>query len=145
MSVDRDVAVVRANSEAFSRMDVDAMLAMYTPDAAVVDHRRVGFGTFRGHAELRPYYESIFHTAAEMREELTVLDAREGRVAVHCDVIGRLANAPASAPEVTVPYGMIVSLQEGRIALLELYENCDEALAVFRDSDAQTGDADATV
>src|SRR5215218_10425256 len=102
---DRDVAVVRANSEAFSRRDVDAMLAMYTPDAAVVDHRRVSFGTFRGHDELRPYYESIFHTASEMREELTVLAAAGGSVVTHCEVIGRLANAPASAPEITVPYG----------------------------------------
>jgi ketosteroid isomerase-like protein len=125
---DRDVDVVLANSAAFSRRDVDAMLAMYTPDAAVVDHRRVGFGTFRGHAELRPYYESIFHTAAEMREEMTVLAARDGCVVVHCDVIGRLANAPASAPEVTVPYGMIVRLEEGRIALLELYEDGEAAL-----------------
>ncbi len=42
-----EVAVVRANNEAFSRMDVDAMLALYADDAEVVDHRRVSLGTFR--------------------------------------------------------------------------------------------------
>jgi ketosteroid isomerase-like protein len=130
---DRDVAVVRANSEAFSRRDVDTMLTMYAPDAAVVDRRRVSLGTFRGHDDLRVYYESIFHTAAEMREEMTILAARDGLVVTHCDVIGRLANAPAGSPEITVPYGLVVRVEDGKIAHLDLYESGDDALAAFNE------------
>jgi ketosteroid isomerase-like protein len=33
------VGVVRANSAAFSRMDVEAMMEHYAPDAVVVDRR----------------------------------------------------------------------------------------------------------
>ena len=61
-----EVDVVRRNSAAFSRMDVDAMMEFYAPDAVVEDRRRVSIGTFRGHDELRPYYLSIFHSAAEL-------------------------------------------------------------------------------
>ena len=142
---DRDVAVVRANSAAFSRMDVDAMLSMYAPDAAVVDRRRVSLGTFRGHDDLRVYYESIFHTAAEMREEMTILDARDGFVVTHCDVIGQLANAPAGSPEITVPYGLVVRVEDGKIAHLDLYESGEDALAAFQESRAGSPDAEGRV
>ncbi len=129
----RAVEVVLANSEAFSRMDVDAMMEFYAEDAEMVDRRRVSLGTFRGHDELRVYYESIFHTAAEMREEMTVLAERDGYVVTHCDVIGRLANAPPGSPEITVPYWLVVRVDNGKIAQLDLYESGEDALAAFRE------------
>jgi ketosteroid isomerase-like protein len=125
---DDDLAVVHANSAAFSRMDVDAMMELYAEDAVVVDRRRVSMGTFRGHDELRPYYLSIFHSAAELYEDLAVLASRDGVVVTHCEVRGRLAEAPALAPEVVVPYGLIVRLRDGRIAEIELYESGADAL-----------------
>ncbi|HEX2085342.1 MAG TPA: nuclear transport factor 2 family protein [Solirubrobacteraceae bacterium] len=124
-----EVSVVRANSEAFSRMDVDAMLELYAPDAVVVDRRRVSIGTFVGHDELRPYYLSIFHTASELYEDLQVIAHRGELVVADCEVRGRLANAPAGAPEVTVPYGLAITVKDGRISRLELYENGQDALA----------------
>ena len=126
---DDDLAVVHANSAAFSRMDVDAMLEHYAKDAEVVDRRRVSLGTFRGHAELRPYYLSIFHSAAELHEELRVLAHRDGIVVTDCELRGRLADAPALAPEVVVPYGLVLHLRDGRIQCLELYESGEDALA----------------
>ena len=124
-----ELDVVRANSAAFSRMDVDAMMELYAPDAEVVDRRRVSIGTFRGHDELRPYYLSIFHSAAELHEDLRVLAHRDGVVVTQCELRGRLADAPALAPEVVVPYGLVIHLRDEKIQRLELYESGEDALA----------------
>lgn len=105
------------------------MMALYAEDAEVIDLRRVSIGTFRGHDELRPYYLSIFHSAAELHEELRVLAHRDGVVVADCELRGRLADAPATAPEVVVPYGLVLHLRDGRIQRLELYESGDDALA----------------
>jgi ketosteroid isomerase-like protein len=107
-------------------MDVDAMLAFYATDAVVVDHRRVGIGSFAGHAELRPYYESIFHSAAEMHEDLTVVDRRDHRVAAHCVLTGRLAADPGG-PVVTVEYGIVVDVADGLIRRLDIGEDGEHA------------------
>jgi ketosteroid isomerase-like protein len=123
-----DVDVVRANSAAFSRMDLDAMMHLYAADAVVVDKRRVSIGTFRGHDELRPYYLSIFHSASELHEDLRVMAHGDGVVVADCELRGRLADAPAMAPEVVVPYGLLLRLRDGLIEELELYESGDEAL-----------------
>ena len=125
---DDELDVVRRNSAAFSRMDVDAMMEFYAPDAVVDDRRRVSMGTFRGHDELRPYYLSIFHSAAELHEELRVVAHRDGVVVADCELRGRLADAPALAPEVVVPYGLVLRFRDGRISELELWESGADAL-----------------
>ena len=122
------VAVVKANNNAFSRMDVDAMLAFYAPDAEVVDRRRISLGSFRGHDELRAYYLSIFHSASELREDLTVLAHEDGRVVTGCQITARLAAAPATSAEVVVPYGLVIDVHDGRITRLELHESGEDAL-----------------
>ena len=124
------IAVVKANNNAFSRMDVDAMLALYAPDAEVIDRRRVSLGSFRGHDELRAYYLSIFHSASELREDLTVLAHEGGIVVAGCEITGRLAAAPANSAEVVVPYGLVIDVRDGRIVRLELHESGDDALAL---------------
>lgn len=123
------VAVVMANSAAFSRMDVEAMLAHYAADAEVVDHRRVSLGSFRGHEELRAFYLSIVHSASELFEEITVLAQRGGSVVVACELRGRLAAAPARTADVVVPYGMVVEVADAKIRRLELHESGEDALA----------------
>ena len=123
------VTVVKANSAAFSRMDVDAMMELYAPDALVVARRRVSMGTFRGHAELRPYYLSIFHVASELYEDLHVLAAKDTIVVAACELRGRLADAPVHVPDIVVPYGLLIEVRDGRIVHLELHESGDDALA----------------
>ena len=120
--------VVRANSAAFSRMDVEAMLGFYAEDAEMADRRRVSLGTFRGHDELRAYYLSIFHSASELHEELRVV-AHDGAIVVaDCELRGRLAAAPARTADVVVPYGLVFEVRDGRIARLDLHESGDDAL-----------------
>ena len=92
-----DVAVVRANSQAFSDRDVERMLSYYAPDADVVDRRAMGLGSFRGHDELRRYYSSIFNSTDAMREHLEVLAARDGVVVAGAELWARLAGDTAGA------------------------------------------------
>ena len=121
------VAVTQSNSAAFSARDVDGLLAHYAPDAEVIDRRRVGFGTFHGHAELRPYYQGIFESAAEMSETLEVLAAGGDVVVAHCELRGRLAQTglPAGAE-----YGLVLTVRDGLIQRLEICEDGRHALAV---------------
>src|SRR3954464_6430086 len=141
MGTDDDIAVVRANSAAFSDRDIDTMLTYYAPDAVVADQRRHGLGTLTGHAEprrpglgtctgpaeLRPYYLSIFHAVDAMREQLEVLAARDGVVVCHCELWARLPSDPRGAG-FNAPYGMVLTLRDGRIARLEVYEDGASAL-----------------
>ena len=120
------VDVVRANSAAFSAMDVDGMLALFAPDAEVVDRRRVSMGTFTGHDELRAYYLSIFHSAEEIDETLVVVGERDGVVAAHCDLYGRLTGS-VEGSGVTVAYGLAITVSDGLITRLELAEDGDHA------------------
>ena len=123
-----DLEVIHANNAAFSARDVDAMLALYAPDAVVVDRRPLGLGQFHGHAELRPYYLSIFHSVETMREDLRVLAARDGVVVAHCELWARLPGDTTGAG-VTTPYGIVVHLRDGLITELEVYADGEEALA----------------
>ena len=120
-------SVALANSAAFSAMDVDAMLTLYAPDAEVVDRRRVSIGSFKGHDELRPYYLSIFHSAAELKEDLTIVAERDGLVVAHCELWGRLAGDTAGSG-VTVVYGLVLRIEDGLIRRLEIAEDGDHAL-----------------
>ena len=80
----------------------------------MIDRRRVSLGSFRGHEELRAYYLSIFHSASELREDLTVL-AHDGEIVVAgCEITGRLAAAPANSAEIVVPYGLVIDVRRGR-------------------------------
>lgn len=127
---DEAVAVVQANSAAFSAQDVGAMLRCYAPDAVVEDKRHGGLlGTFSGHDELRAYYLGIFGMATTMHEHLEVLASAEGVVVADCELRGRLA-ADAAGHEITAPYGLLITLRDGLIARLEIYGDGREALEV---------------
>ena len=118
--------VVRANSEAFSRRDADAMLEFYAPDAVVVDRRQVGWGEFRGHDALRSYYQGLFDNAAELHEDLEVVSENGNVVVASCHLRGRLVGQP-DGPEVTFDYAIRVTLENGLIAGLDIYEDAESA------------------
>lgn len=126
-----DIALVRRNSAAFSARDVDAMLRCYAPDAEVVDRRRFGLGSFTGHGELRTYYDGIVGSAADLHEELRVLEARDGVVVAGCELSGHLAADPAG-PLVSALYGLVISVRDGLIARLDVYDDGEAALDAFR-------------
>src|SRR4051794_38910873 len=65
--------VVIANSKAFSRRDIDAMMEFFAPDAVVRDRRAVGWGEFDGADAVRAYYEGLFDNTDAIDEDLTVV------------------------------------------------------------------------
>lgn len=123
-----DVAVVLASNAALNRRDVEGMLEVYAPDATVDDHRRVPFGTFTGHDELRGLYGGLVSSASEFHERVDVLAARDGLVVAHCEVTARLASDPGGHV-VGAEYGFVVAVRDERIARLDLYDSGDDALA----------------
>ena len=126
-----DTAVVRGNSAAFSARDVEAMLTFYAVDAEVIDRRRFGFGRFTGHDELRTYYGGIVGTAADLHEDLEVLGSVGGVVVAHCELSGHLASDP-TGPVVGATYGLLVTLRDGLIARLEVFDDGEAAMEAAR-------------
>jgi ketosteroid isomerase-like protein len=127
MSLD-PVELVRANSAAFSALDVETMLTMYAPEAVVCDHRSPALlGEFAGHDQLRAFYEGITGAAAEMHERLDVIAAEGEVVVADCELRGRLKADP-SGHEVAAPYGMLVTVRDGLITRLELHDDGSAAL-----------------
>jgi ketosteroid isomerase-like protein len=126
---DDELAVVRANNAAFSARDVEGMLALYREDATVVDRRRVALGSFSGRDELRAYYRGIVDSAVELHEDLEVLVSAAGVVVAHCALRGRLATDP-TGPEVGAEYGLVVQVEEGLIARLDVCDDGEHALEV---------------
>ena len=128
---DAAIAVVLQNSAAFSARDVDGMLRCYAADAEVHDRRRFGFGSFTGHEQLRTYYEGIVGSAADMHEELHVLEASGDVVVAACELSGHLASDP-SGPLVSAPYGLVITVRGGLIARLEVHDDGAAALEAWR-------------
>src|SRR5437764_6602254 len=121
-----NVEVVRANSEAFSRRDVDAMLELFAPDAVVRDRRAVGWGDFLGRDAIRAYYEGLFDNAEEIYEDLAVVSAPGDVVVASCRTTARLAGQPDAAL-VSFEYALKVTVEDGLIQALEIYEDTKTA------------------
>ena len=124
---DPDVAVVLRSNAALNRRDVDGMLEQYAPDAALVDRRAVGFGTFTGHDELRGLYTGIVGSASDFTERVDVLAAGAGLVVAHCEVSARLAADP-NGPVVGAEYGFVIAVRDGHIARIVLFDDGRQAL-----------------
>jgi ketosteroid isomerase-like protein len=122
-----DLEVLMTSNAALNRRDVDGMLAVYAPDAVVVDHRQVAFGTFAGHDELRDLYSGLIGATAELHEDVEVLAQAPGTIVAHCTVRAQLATAPTGAT-IGAEYGFVVTVRDERIARLELYDDGEAAL-----------------
>ena len=122
----RNVDVVRANSEAFSRRDVDAMLELYAAEAVVIDRRPVGWGEFRGHDALRDYYQGLFDNAADLHEELEVVSAEGDVILAACRLTAHIAGQPGVG-ELTFDYALRIGFADGLIASIDIYDDVEAA------------------
>jgi ketosteroid isomerase-like protein len=123
-----NIDVVRANSRAFSRCDVDAMLELYAFDAVVIDRRPVGWGEFRGRDALRSYYQGLFDNVAGMHEDLDVVAEHGDVIVASCRLKAGIADQPDSG-EVTFRYALRIALADGLIASIDIYDDADAATA----------------
>lgn len=122
------IEVVRANSRAFSRRDVDAMLELYAPDAVVTDRRQVGWGEFRGQAALRSYYQGLFDNAAELHEDLEVIAEQDDVIVAACRLTARIAGEDDPG-ELTFEYALRIRVADGLIASIDIYDDAAAAVA----------------
>jgi len=123
----RNAAIVQSNSDAFSRRDVEAMLALWASDAAMIDRRAVGWGEYRGHDSLRSYYQGMFDNVEALDEALRVVSAEGDVVIVSCRTRVKLAGEADA--ELTFDYVMRITLSGGLIASLEIFEDARAAAA----------------
>jgi ketosteroid isomerase-like protein len=121
-----NIDVVRANSDAFSRRDVEAMLELYAPDAVVIDRRPVGWGEFRGTDALRSYYQGLFDNASELHEDLEVVADDGQAIVAACHLTAVLAGQPETAP-VEFGYALRITLADGLIAAVDIYDDVGAA------------------
>jgi putative acetyltransferase len=121
--------VVRANSEAFSRRDVDAMLELFEADAVAVDRRPIGWGEFRGRDAIRSYYAGLFDNAAEIDEQMEIVSEEGDVVIASCHLTAKLAGQPGDAPEVILDYALRVTLADGLITSIEIFADAEQALS----------------
>jgi ketosteroid isomerase-like protein len=120
-----NVDIVVANSEAFSRRDAEAMLALWAPDATMSDRRAVGWGEYQGRDALRAYYLGLFDNVSALHEDLEVVSSEGDAVVVTCHTRAQLAGDPEA--EVTFAYAMRITLSAGLITSLEIFEDVEAA------------------
>jgi ketosteroid isomerase-like protein len=122
-----NVEIVRSNSDAFSRRDAEGMLELWAPDATMSDRRAVGWGEYSGRDALRAYYLGLFDNVGALHEDLSVVSSEGDVVVVTCHTRAQLAGDPDG--EVTFDYAMRVTLAEGLITSLEIFEDVAAAAA----------------
>jgi ketosteroid isomerase-like protein len=118
---------VRANNEAFSRQDVEAMLELHKPDAVVADRRDVGFGEFPGHDAIRAYYQGLFDNTESIKEDLEVVSEDGDLVIARCHVRASLTGQGGDPPAVTFDYALRVEVEGELIRSLEIYPDVAKA------------------
>jgi hypothetical protein len=67
-----NVEIVRRGTDAYNRRDLDGVLENWAPDAVVDWSRSRGFdaGVFRGHDEIRAFWQRLLDAFDEVRVEL---------------------------------------------------------------------------
>jgi ketosteroid isomerase-like protein len=124
-----NVDIVHANSDAFSRRDLEGMLEFYSPDAVILDRRPIGWGEFRGHATIGSYYQGIFDNASELNEDLEVVNEQGDTVIASCQLTGTLAGQD-DGPHVRLDYALRITLTDGLITTMEIFDDAEAAAAL---------------
>ena len=111
-----------AVNAAFCRRDAGAMVALFAPDATVVDNREGGLGRWTGRDELLAYYAGICDSAQELREELEIVGDRGDVLIADCLFTARLSD-DGPAAEFSLPYGLVVTVRDELIQRIDLYQD----------------------
>ena len=119
------VELSRRFHEAASRLDFDAMVSFYAPDA-VWEGRASGM-TFEGRTAIRGFWEDWFASYEELRlEQEEDLDLGNGVVFA---VIMQMARLVGSSGYVRYRHALVAMWVEGLIVRVTMYSDIDEARA----------------
>ena len=124
---DPGVQLAREIIEAFSRRDVEAVVALSAPDCVIVAQRSMMEGAFEGHDGVRRWIEGYYAIIPDARIEVDriVRTARDEVV-----VLGHQSGtAPTGGAAFDAPLAAISKHRDGKLVRLVLLATHEEALA----------------
>jgi ketosteroid isomerase-like protein len=123
-----NVEIVRRNTDAYNRGDLDGLLENWAPDAVVDWSRSRGFdaGVFRGHDAIRAHWQRLLEAFDEVRIELVdpIEEVEDGLLVV--ENLGYLRGRDGI--EVQTRSAWLVTIRDGQTASFALYQTKQEAL-----------------
>jgi ketosteroid isomerase-like protein len=124
---DENVEVVRQGHETFNRRDLDAYLALHDPDEEFTPYERAveGLGPYRGHDDVRRWWEELNETLGDFRVELSEMRDLGDLILVHGNLRGHGAGSGASFER---DYWGLFRCRIGRVVWWHAFESEAEAL-----------------
>ena len=123
-----NVELVRELTDAVNRLDVDALVALLTPDVVWEENPELpGLReVYRGRAEVRAWAEEVLEVVEDPHSEFEqITELRDDRVFTENVVAGR---GKGSGVPVELRYWSVLWVAEGKIARRQVFWNRDEAL-----------------
>jgi ketosteroid isomerase-like protein len=121
------VEIVRRNTDAYNRGDLDGTLNTWAPDAVLDWSRSRGFdaGVFRGHAEIRAHWQRLLAAFDKVRIELVDPIEVEGDLLI-VENLGYLRGRDGI--EVQTRSAWLITIRDGELTSFTLYQTKQEAL-----------------
>ena len=128
---EENVELVRRSFAAYDSGGLDALAEFWHPD---IDWRAVeGYiddvGRIRGPEGLRQYYRQWEETFDAVRVEIEELTEAGDEVVALLRGVGRMKGSDA---EIDIPYAVVISIRDGKIARGREYSTREEALEAAR-------------
>jgi uncharacterized protein len=127
-----DIEVVKAAFAAFAARDIDAVLALSSPDVefvAVTGEHAGRTDPYRGHDGMRQYFRDV----ASIWEELRI-SPREFRASGDRILVTGRVSARSRSRTVTGSTGWIWQVQDGKVVYVRVYASAADATAAFEES-----------
>jgi ketosteroid isomerase-like protein len=122
-----NVEIVRRGTDAYNRRDLDGVLENWAPDAVVDWSRSRGFdaGVFRGHDEIRAFWQRLLDAFDEVRVELVdPVEVEEGLVVAENVAYQR----GRDGIEVQARSAWLIAIRDGETTSFTMYQTKQEAL-----------------
>jgi ketosteroid isomerase-like protein len=126
------IDIVREAFAAFTKRDVDAMLAVMHKDIEFLPMGTKSLigqtGSYRGHAGIRKYFEDV----ARVWQELRVIPARYRSIGPYVLVLGSVYARDIDGNLTDMPTGWIWKLSGGKLVWARAYMSRQEALDAMK-------------
>ena len=122
-----NVEIVRRGTDAYNRRDLDGVLENWAPDAVVDWSRSRGFdaGVFRGHDEIRAFWQRLLDAFDEVRVELVdPVEVEEGLVVAENVAYQR----GRDGIEVQARSAWLIAIRDGETTSFTMYQTKHDAL-----------------
>ncbi len=122
---------VRRWYELFANGDIEALVALHSPDWVLRDHRRFGSEELRGFDGARAHVTAVFESSPDIRGEVEEVLAADDRVIAYRVVFRGTGDTESGGP-FEVGLGAVLVVEQGLRVLLEYYEPDDQQAMLAR-------------